>query len=131
MSRKLRSPRCSAQGPRTTRPTRSRLRAGASSARGRAQVGQGGQCSFRGGRQPKRKYQVVRGLNNLGYSERLGCRVVGLDRSTYYGVKFHQPSDGEVRRLLLADATADITPAPGAPTACCGYGRPWRSNKGS
>ena len=28
--------------------------------------------------QPKRKYQVVRGLNNLGYSERFGCRVVGL-----------------------------------------------------
>ena len=31
-----------------------------------------------------------------------------LDRSTYYGIKFHQPSDGEVRRLLLADAIADV-----------------------
>ena len=47
-------------------------------------------------------------MNNLGYSERLACGVVGLDRSTYYGIKFHQPSDGEVRRLLLADAIADI-----------------------
>ena len=40
---------------------------------------------FEEGVRPKRKYQVVRGLNNLGYSERLACRVVGLDRSTYYG----------------------------------------------
>jgi putative transposase len=33
---------------------------------------------------------------------------VGLDRSTYPGIKFHKPSEGEVRRLLLADAIADI-----------------------
>jgi putative transposase len=34
--------------------------------------------------------------------------VVGLDRSTYYGIKFHKPSDREIRHLLLADAIADI-----------------------
>ena len=61
-----------------------------------------------GGCQPKRKYQVVRGLNNLGYSERLGCRVVGLDRSTYYKHQVPQPTDREIRHLLLADAIADI-----------------------
>jgi putative transposase len=33
--------------------------------------------------------------------------VVGLDRSTYYGIKFHKPTDSEIRRLLLADAIAD------------------------
>jgi transposase InsO family protein len=47
-------------------------------------------------------------LNNLGYSERYACQIVGLDRSTYYGIKFKKPSDREIRRLLLADAIADI-----------------------
>jgi len=57
---------------------------------------------------PKRKYQVVRGLNNLGYSERVACRVVGLSRSSYYDIKFHEPTDKEIRRVLLADLIADI-----------------------
>jgi transposase InsO family protein len=47
-------------------------------------------------------------LNNLGYSERLACRTVGLDRSTYYDMKFRKPNDAEIRRLMLADAIADI-----------------------
>jgi transposase InsO family protein len=34
--------------------------------------------------------------------------VVGLDRSTYYDIKFKKPNDREIRRLLLADAIADI-----------------------
>ena len=34
--------------------------------------------------------------------------MVGLERSTYYKIKFHKPTDGEVRRLMLADAIADI-----------------------
>ena len=34
--------------------------------------------------------------------------MVGLDRSTYYKIKFHKPTNGEIRRLLLADAIADI-----------------------
>jgi transposase InsO family protein len=34
--------------------------------------------------------------------------VVGLDRSTYYKIKFRRPTDGEIRRVLLADAIADI-----------------------
>jgi hypothetical protein len=33
---------------------------------------------------------------------------VGLDRSSYYDIKFRKPHDGEIRRLLLADAIADI-----------------------
>ena len=47
-------------------------------------------------------------MNNLGYSERLACQVVGLSRSTYLKMKFHQPSDREIRHLLLADAIADV-----------------------
>ncbi|MGO9854530.1 MAG: transposase [Acidimicrobiales bacterium] len=40
------------------------------SARGRARDGQGGQCDLRGGRdRPKRRFRVVRRMNNLGYSE--------------------------------------------------------------
>jgi transposase InsO family protein len=34
--------------------------------------------------------------------------VVGLDRSTYYDTKFHQPSNREIRHLLLEDAIRDI-----------------------
>ena len=44
----------------------------------------------------------------MGYSERLACATVGLSRSTYYGIKHHRPTDGEIRRLLLTDAIADI-----------------------
>jgi len=70
---------------------------------------QSGERSFRGGRRrSKRKYQVVRQLSNLGYSERRGCAVVGLDRSTYYDIKFRKPTDKEIRRLLLTDLIADI-----------------------
>jgi putative transposase len=47
-------------------------------------------------------------LNNLGYAERTACRVVGLDRSTYYYIKFQGPSDREIRHLLLSDAIADV-----------------------
>ena len=31
-----------------------------------------------------------------------------MSRSTYYDIKFHRPTDGEIRRLMLADAIADI-----------------------
>ncbi len=34
--------------------------------------------------------------------------MVGLDRSTYYDIKFRKPNDREIRRLMLADAIADI-----------------------
>jgi putative transposase len=33
---------------------------------------------------------------------------VGLSRSTYYDIKFRQPNDPEIRRLLLRDAIADV-----------------------
>ncbi len=33
---------------------------------------------------------------------------MGLDRSTYYDIKFRKPNDAEIRRLLLADSIADI-----------------------
>lgn len=44
----------------------------------------------------------------MGYAERLACQTVGLSRSTYYKIKHHKPTDGEIRRVLLADAIADI-----------------------
>lgn len=44
----------------------------------------------------------------MGYSERTACRVLGLDRSTYYDIKYHTPSDREIRHLLLTDAIADV-----------------------
>jgi len=47
-------------------------------------------------------------LNNLGYSERVACRVVGLSRSTYYDIKHHRPTDSEIRRVVLTDLIADI-----------------------
>jgi putative transposase len=47
-------------------------------------------------------------LNNLGYSERVACRVVGLSRSTYNKIKFKKPNDREIRSLLLADLIADV-----------------------
>ena len=34
--------------------------------------------------------------------------MVGLTRSTYYDIKFHQPGSREIRHLLLADLIADI-----------------------
>jgi hypothetical protein len=34
--------------------------------------------------------------------------VVGLQRSTYYKIKRRQPTQAEIRRVLLADAIADI-----------------------
>ena len=34
--------------------------------------------------------------------------MVGLDRSTYYDIKFRKPGDREIRRVLLADAIAGI-----------------------
>ena len=34
--------------------------------------------------------------------------MVGLDRSTYYGIKFHKPCNREIRHVLLEDAIADI-----------------------
>jgi hypothetical protein len=34
--------------------------------------------------------------------------VVGLSRSTYYDIKFHQPGYREIRHLLLADLIVDI-----------------------
>src|ERR1700676_3749216 len=77
--------------------------------RGRVEAGQGRQRLVRGGHgQPKRKYQVVRGLNNLGYSERVACQAVGLSRSTYYKIKYRQPTDRDIREVMLADAIADI-----------------------
>ena len=47
-------------------------------------------------------------MNNLGYSERFACQIVGLDRSSYYDIKFRKPNDRGIRRLMLADAIADI-----------------------
>lgn len=50
----------------------------------------------------------MRGLYNLGYSERRACDLVALNRSTYYKMKHRVPSDRAIRHLLLEDAIADI-----------------------
>lgn len=51
---------------------------------------------------------MVRGLHRLGYSERRACALVGFARSTYYGIKFHRPSDRDMHQLLLEDAIKEI-----------------------
>lgn len=50
----------------------------------------------------------MRGLHRLGYSERRACALVGFPRSTYYGIKFHRPSDRDMHQLLLEDAIKEI-----------------------
>ena len=79
-------------------------------ARGRAQSGQGGQRPLRGGsRRPKRKFQVVRGLNNLGYSERVclsGSSASIAPPITTSSSK--SPTTARSVNCLLADAIADI-----------------------
>jgi len=47
-------------------------------------------------------------LNELGYSERTACRVVGMSRSTYRLQKTRHPSNREVRRILLADTITEL-----------------------
>ena len=67
------------------------------------------QRAVRGGsHRPKRRYQVVRGLHSLGYSERYACQLAGLSRSTYYDIKHHRPSDREIRQLLLESAIGEV-----------------------
>lgn len=47
-------------------------------------------------------------MNELGYSERTACRVVGMSRSTYRLQKTRHPSNREVRRILLADTITEL-----------------------
>jgi len=47
-------------------------------------------------------------LNNLGYSERTACRLVGMSRSTYRDQKTRHPSNQAVRRILLADTITEL-----------------------
>lgn len=58
---------------------------------------------FNGGKviRPKDSARSSKGLNDLGYSERIACRVVGMSRSTYRHQKTRHPSNREVRRILL------------------------------
>ena len=41
----------------------------------------------------------IRELNNLRCSEPFACQIVGLDRSSYYDIKFRKANDPEIRRL--------------------------------
>ena len=50
----------------------------------------------------------MRGLHNLGYSERYACELVGLNRSTYYKMRSRPPSDREIRQLVLSDLILEI-----------------------
>ena len=48
-------------------------------------------------------------MSNLGYTERASCRVVGLERSTYYYDNLHRvPSNQAIRRLLLRDVIGEV-----------------------
>jgi len=49
------------------------------------------------------RYQVVRGLNNLGYSKRVACQAVRLRRPADYKIKYRQPTDRDIRQVMLAD----------------------------
>jgi putative transposase len=51
---------------------------------------------------------VVRGLIDLGYSERAACRLAGLNRSTFRHQQTRPPSKREVRRIMLADLVTEI-----------------------
>ena len=64
-------------------------------ARGRARdhQGGGGPVQRGGARQPKRRCQVAKGLSNLGYRERVACRIAGVSRSCFYEYKYHVPCD--------------------------------------
>ena len=58
--------------------------------------------------QPKRRCQIAQGLSNLGYPERVACRIAGDSRRCFYEFKYHVPSDRQIRRLLLSGLIADI-----------------------
>ena len=70
----------------------------------------------------------MRGLNRLGYSERKACALDGFARSSYYGIKFHRPSDRDMHQLLLEDAIKEISHDRVAPMGDFASRRPWRSN---
>jgi hypothetical protein len=57
---------------------------------------------WRGASQPKRRCQVAEGLSNLGYPERVACRIAGVSRSCFYEYKYHVPSDRQIRWLILS-----------------------------
>lgn len=50
----------------------------------------------------------MRGLHNLGYSERYACDLVQLNRSTYYKMRSRPPSDREIRHVVLMDLIKEI-----------------------
>jgi hypothetical protein len=50
--------------------------------------------------------------------------VTGLSLSTYFDIKFRQPSDREIRHPLLSDAIADLHTRSRATYGCCASARP-------
>jgi len=50
----------------------------------------------------------VKGLCDLGYSEREACRLVGMQRSTYRHQQHRPVTNSEVRRILLADTISRV-----------------------
>jgi putative transposase len=47
-------------------------------------------------------------VSNLGYTERVACRIAEVSRSCYYEHKYHVPSNREIRQLLVSALVADI-----------------------
>lgn len=64
--------------------------------------------SRRGARQLKTRCEVAEGLSNLGYNERVACRIARVSRSVLYEHKYHVPSDRQIRRLVVSGLVADI-----------------------
>lgn len=50
----------------------------------------------------------MKGLCDLGYSERHACSLVGMNRSTYRDQQTRLPSNAAIRRLLLTDTIIKV-----------------------
>ena len=78
-----------------------------------------------GASQPKRRCQVAKGLSNLGYRERVACRVAGVSSarastSTSTTCQVTARSAGSCSAAWSPTSTS----ARGAPMGCCGSERP-------
>ncbi len=84
-----------------------------------ARAGEGGQRAVQreGGGAPKRLGPVVRGLSDLGYSERTACRVVGMSRSTFRSRRPGIPPTGRCAGFSWPTRSPSSTSPPVPPMA--------------
>lgn len=50
----------------------------------------------------------MKGPCDLGYSERSACRLVGMNRSTYYDQQSRPISNTALRRALLSEVISNV-----------------------